>query len=115
MLASPVRPGKREKLRRRGVAPSRGMPQRPNPRSSPFDQAQDVAARPARLTYHFIHQRAHEEDAAAADAHFAWIKARHGCQIKRITLVVQAHLDAIRPKHTFDLECQRSVITMCVA
>ena len=68
-----------------------------------LDHAENVAALTAWLTGQLIHDGAHDEDAASADAQLGRVEVRDGREVERLAFVVQVDLDAVGADVTLNL------------
>src|SRR5438874_938118 len=68
-----------------------------------LDHAENVATLPARLAGQLIHDGAHDEDAASANAQLGGVEVRNGGEVERLAFVVQVDFDAIGADITLDL------------
>src|SRR5262245_27477320 len=98
-----------EECRRKGQAPfphstpSTRLPDRAGP-ATELDHAQGVAALAARVAGQFVHERPHQEDAAAADTQLGRVEMGHGIQVERLALVEDTDLDAVGAERALDFE-----------
>src|SRR5262249_4120444 len=80
-----------------------------------LDHAQHVAARAVRLAGQLVHQFAHQEHAAAADADLAGVKVRHLVDVEGLALVEQVDLEGVAVGVALDLNLGVGAVAVGVA
>ena len=73
-------------------------------RTMPLHHAKCVAALGSRLAGEFVHEFAHEEDAATARSELGGVEGFDGVEVEGVALVVDANLDSLGTDEALDLE-----------